>query len=239
MDNSLYYLAVNRQVGLSAELDMIANNLANMDTAGFRREGLAFTEFVVSAENGESVSMADLGARYVSEVSGALNATGGVYDLAIEGPGYFAIDTADGVRLTRGGAFQTSPDGFLVTPAGDQVLDIGQAPIPIAVEAKDVLIAADGTLSANGDPIAQIGIFNAPRELISRFGDTAFIVEDDAFALEVEGRLHQGALEKSNVDAVGEIARMIQVTRAYETAQSLITDEDDRIRDAIQTLGES
>lgn len=239
MDNSLYYLAVNRQTGLSAELDMIANNLANMDTTGFRREGLAFTEFVVSAQNGESVSMADLGARFVSEIAGAFDVTGNRLDVAIEGEGYFAIDTGEGVRLTRAGAFQTSPAGFLVTPSGDEVLDIGQAPIPIPIEAKDVLIAADGTISANGDPIAQLGVFTAPRELISRFGDTAFTVEDDAFEAVPEPRVRQGALEQSNIDAVTEIARMIEVTRAYETAQSLIADEDERIREAIQTLGQA
>ncbi|MFK7945378.1 MAG: flagellar hook-basal body complex protein [Paracoccaceae bacterium] len=238
MDNSLYYLAVNRQLGLSAELDMIANNLANMDTTGFRREGLAFTEFVVSAQVGESVSMADLGARFVSEIAGAFSMTGGRLDMAIEGEGYFAIDTADGIRLTRAGAFQTSPEGFLVTPSGDEVLDIGQAPIPIPVEAKDVLVASDGTVSSNGDLIAQIGVFDAPRELISRFGDTAFIVEDDAFEAVVDAQVRQGALEQSNVDAVTEIARMIEVTRAYETAQSLIADEDERIREAIQKLGQ-
>lgn len=239
MDNSLYYLAVNRQLGLAAELDMIANNLANMDTTGYRREGLAFTEFVVSAQNGESVSMADLGARFASEVAGAFDVTGSRLDVAIEGDGYFAIDTDQGVRLTRAGAFQISPAGFLVTPSGQQVLDIGQAPIPIPIEAKDILIASDGTISANGDPITQLGVFTAPRELISRFGDTAFTVENDAFEAAPGARLRQGALEQSNVDAVVEIARMIEVTRAYETAQSLIADEDERVREAIQTLGQT
>lgn len=238
MDNSLYYLAVNRQLGLATEMDMVANNLANLNTTGFRREGLAFTEFVISAQVGESVSMADLGARYVSELPGAVAATGGRLDVAIEGEGYFAIQTEDGIRLTRAGAFQTSPEGFLVTPSGDEVLDAGQAPIPIPVEAKNVLIGADGTLSTNGEPIAQVGVFNAPRELISRFGDTAFIVEDDAFEPIADPRVRQGALEQSNVDAIMEIARMIEVTRAYETAQSLIEDEDRRIQEAISTLGQ-
>lgn len=238
MDNALYYLTVNRQLGLAAELDMIANNLANMHTAGFRREGLAFTEFVVSAQNGESVSMADLGARFVSELTGAFSVTGSRFDVAIEGEGYFAIETGEGVRLTRAGAFQISPEGLLVTPSGDEVLDQGQAPIPIPAEAKDILIATDGTVSSNGDPIAQLGVFTAPRELISRFGDTAFVVENDDFEAVAEPRVRQGALEQSNVDPVLEIARMIEVTRAYETAQTLITDEDERIRDAIQKLGQ-
>lgn len=239
MDNALYYLALNRQMGLATEMDMIANNLANLNTTGFRREGLAFTEFVISAQVGESVSMADLGARYVSDLPGAFATTGGRLDLAIEGEGYFAIRTEEGVRLTRAGSFQVSPEGLVVTPAGDEVLDVGQASIPIPADAAGILVGADGTLSANGDPIAQVGVFTAPRELISRFGDTAFTVEDDAFDPLPEPRVRQGAVEQSNVDAVTEIARMIVVTRAYETAQSLIEDEDSRIREAIDTLGQN
>ena len=237
MDNSLYYLAVNRQVGLSAELDMIANNIANLDTTGFRREGVAFTEFVVSAEVGESVSMADLGARYASEAPGVLTMTGGRLDVAIEGDGYFLVDGPEGRILTRAGSFLTSQEGFLVTPVGDQVLDIGEAPIVIPPDAVDVVIGPDGTISANGEPVAQIAVMTAPRELISRFGDTAFQVEGDAYEPVAAPKVRQGALEQSNVDAVLEIARMIEVTRAYESAQSLIEDEDERINSAIQTLG--
>lgn len=239
MDNALYYLAVNRQLGLAAEMDLVANNLANLNTSGFRREGLAFTEFVISAQVGESVSMADLGARYVSDLPGGLNVTGGQFDMAIEGDGFFAIDTGEGIRLTRSGAFQKSETGFLVTPDGSEVLDIGQAPIPIPAEATSVLIATDGTVSIDGDPVAQVGVFNAPREFMSRYGDTAFLVEDDAFEPVPAPRVRQGSIEQSNVDPVMEIARMIEVTRAYETAQSLVQDEDERIREAIQTIGKN
>ena len=239
MDNALYYLAVNRQMGLSAEMDLVANNIANLDTSGFRREGVAFTEFVLSAEGGERVSMADLAARYASELPGGLAMTGGIFDVAIEGDGYFLIDTGETLLLTRSGAFQVSQNGVLTTPSGDEVLDVGQAPIPIPPDASDVVIGKDGTLSINGEPVAQLAVVNAPRELISRFGDTAFEVQDDAFEQVVNPRIQQGALELSNVNAVTELARMIEVTRAYETAQSLVQDEDDRIRNAIQTLGQT
>lgn len=237
MDNALYYLAVNRQTGLSLELDTVANNVANMNTIGFRREGMTFTEFVLAAEVGESVSMGDLGARYASEMPGALVITGGELDLAIEGRGYFMIQDEDGVQLTRAGAFQTSPDGILVTPSGQEVLDVGRAPIFIPPQATSLVIGTDGTISANGEPIGQVGVVDASRELVSRSGNTAFTVEDDAFEPVAFPRVRQGALEGSNVDAVSEISRLIEITRAYETAQSLVEDEDDRIRNAIQTLG--
>ncbi len=239
MDNALYYLAINRQNGLASEMDMIANNIANLDTTGFRREGLAFTEFVVAAEQGESVSMADLGARFASTLPGTQSVTGGRFDLAIEGPGFFAVQNLDRVLLTRAGAFQLSQDGFLTNAVGDQVLDAGQAAIAIPLEAKDIVVSADGTVSANGQPIAQIALFDAPAEALNRFGDTAFEVDPGALQ-EVEGaRIRQGSLEQSNVDPVLEIARMIEVSRAYEMAQSVVEDEDERIREAIQTLGRS
>lgn len=237
MDDSLYYLAVNRQAGLASELDMIANNIANIDTTGFRREGVAFTEYIVAADRGESVSMADLGARFASDMPGVNTVTGGRFDFAIQGEGYFVLESPDGPILTRAGAFQVSSDGFLVTPNGDPVLDVGQARIVVPAEAKDIIVASDGTISVNGDPIGQLGVVNAPRELISRYGDTAFKVEDDAFEPIVTPDIRQGALEQSNVDPVLEFARMIEVSRSYEMAQTLIDDENDRIQSVIQTLG--
>lgn len=237
MDNSLYYLALNRQVGLAQEMDLVANNIANLDTAGFRREGVAFTEYVVAGQFGESVSMGDLGARFASDLPGAFKLTGGQLDVAIQGDGFFAIESDDGPVLTRAGAFQTSEEGFLVTPIGDSVLDVGQQPIAIPANVDSLVIGADGTISADGNPIAQVGVFTAPEELVSRFGDSAFKVEDDDFVPAENPRVLQGALEGSNVDPVNEIARMIEVTRSYEMAQSLIEDEDTRIREAIEALG--
>lgn len=237
MDNSLYYLAVNRQVGLRAEMQTVANNIANMATNGYRREGVAFTEHVVAIRNGESVSMADLGGRYASDLPGQISLTGGRFDLAIEGEGYFLLRNGDAAVLTRAGAFQLSPDGFLVTPSGDRVLDAGGAPIALPPDSDDVLIGADGTITANGTPVAQIAIVTAPFERMSRYGNTAFRVDGDAYETVEFPKVRQGAIERSNIDPVGEVARMIEVSRAYEIAQSVITDEDERVRETIRKLG--
>ncbi len=238
MDNALYYLAVNRQGGLPAEMDIVANNIANLNTTAFRREGLAFSEFVVASRTGESLSMADPGARFASALPGTVTTTGGRFDLAIEGDGYFLVGTAEGTLLTRAGAFQLSPDGFVVTPSGGRVLDIGAAPIAVPPGAASILVAADGTVSADGEPVAQIAVVDAPPDAMRRHGDTAFTVTGNVWDAVAAPKVRQGALEHSNVNAVTEIARMIEVTRAYEMAQSLITDEDDRIRQAVRTLGE-
>jgi len=238
MDNALYYLALNRQVGLANEMDLVANNIANLNTTGYRREGLAFTEFVVGSATGASLSMGDAGARFASDLPGTMQTTGGRFDLAIEGDGFFLLQTAEGPVLTRAGAFQISGDGFLVTPWGDRVLDTGEGPITLPPGTTSVLVASDGTISADGEPVAQIAVVDAAPEAMRRRGDTAFTVEGDAYAVLAVPKIRQGALEQSNVSAVTEVARMIEVTRAYEMAQSLITDEDDRIRQTIRTLGE-
>lgn len=237
MDNALYYLAVNRQVGLRAEMQSVANNIANLQTNGYRREGLAFTEHVVAVAGGDSVSMADLGARYASELAGEVTITGGRFDIAIEGDGYFLLQSGADTVLTRAGGFQISGDGLLVTPSGDRVLDAGAAPIAIPPGGGDLLVGADGTISVDGQPVARIAVVTGPAERMSRYGNTAFRVDEGGYQPVETPKVRQGALERSNVDAVVEVARMIEVSRAYEMAQSVITDEDERVREAIRTLG--
>lgn len=218
-------------------MDVIANNMANIDTVGFRREGVSFTEYVVSAATGDSVSIGDLGARFSSEEMGKLYLSGGQLDLAVRSDGFFLLDTDDGKLLTKSGAFMVSEEGFLSTSNGDQVLDIGEAPIVLPNDSEGIVVSSDGTISIGGEPLAQIAVVNAPRELLSRFGNTAFQVEDDEYAPVANAKVQQGALEESNVDPVLEIARMIEVTRAYETAQSLVEDEDERVNSVIRSLG--
>lgn len=239
MDNSLHYLALNRQVGLKLEMDVVANNIANINTTGFRKEGVSFTEFVLSAANEDSVSMADTGARFALDRPGGITQTGGTFDVAIEGDGFFLIDGADGPILTRAGAFQISETGVLSTADGSPVLDGGGAQIPIGIDAKEIRISQDGTISSNGNVVAQLGVVTADSVQMKRVGNTAFAVEEDAFENVANAKVRQGSLESSNVNPIHEISRMIEVTRSYEMAQAVIQDEDERVREAIQTLGEN
>lgn len=237
MDNALHYLTLNRQISLSTELDVVANNVANLSTVGFRREGVAFTEFVQAAEDGESVSMADSGARYASTHAGVLTLTGGRYDLAIEGEGFFSVQHPEGEMLTRAGGFQLSETGAITTSSGLPLLDTGGAPILVPAGATSVLIGQDGTLSVDGLAIGQIAVVTAEETAFERLGETAFLVPDGTAVPVNDARIVQGALEGSNVNAVFEMSRLIEVTRSYEMAQSIIEDEDERVRQAIQTLG--
>jgi flagellar basal-body rod protein FlgF len=218
-------------------MTVIANNVANLATTGFRREGVVFAEFVKASTPGDSLSMADLRGRFASERPGEQTVTGGRLDIAIAGEGFFAIQSGDEVLLTRAGAFQRSPEGLLVTPDGAPVLDDGGGSIFVPPESASLEVARDGTISVDGVPIGRIGVVTAPAVSLSRAEGAAF--RSSAAVTHVEApRLLQGALEGSNVDPILEIARMIEVNRSYEQAQGLITDTDERVRGTITRLGQ-
>jgi len=239
MDNS-GYIVLTRQSGLMRDMQAVAHNIANLSTTGYRREGVVFSEYVRALEGGmPSLSMAHANARHVSAQQGALEATGGVFDLAIEGEGFFLVETPEGERLTRAGAFRPNEASELVTPDGHRVLDAGGAPVFVPPDARSYGIAADGTLSADGAPVAEIGVVR-PVDPVSlrREAGTLFRVDGDIEPVEAP-RIVQGYLEGANIDPVLEIARMIEVQRAYELGQSFLDREDERIRAVVQTLGRS
>jgi len=182
--------------------------------------------------------MATATARNTLSLQGTLAQTGGSFDLAIEGDGFFLIETPEGERLTRAGSFLPNENGDLVTPEGHRVLDAGGAPVFVPQGAGPVGIAPDGTVSAGGQPVGQIGLVipNDPQGMVRENG--VRFRADDGFQPAIEGRMMQGFLEESNVDPVLEISRMIEVQRAYELGQSFIDKEDERIRSAIRALGQ-
>lgn len=234
------YIALTRQSGLLKELQSVANNIANISTTGFRREGVVFAEAVQALDaEGGGVSMATARVRYTDALSGNLTKTGGTFDLAIDGPGFFMVETLMGDRLTRAGSFTPNAEGELVTMSGYRVLDAGGAPVFIPPNAGAVGIAEDGTVSAGGKPLAQIGIFEVENpQMLLREDGVMFLSNEEAIPAE-NSRLKQGFIEGSNVDAVTEMARLIEVQRAYELGQNLLDSEDERIRTSIRTLGKA
>lgn len=153
------YVSLTRQAGLMREMELVAHNLANSATAGYRREGVIFAEHVAKAGGAPSVSMGLAKARLLDLSQGALTPTGATYDLAIKGDGFFLISTADGPRLTRSGTFTPSAEGTLVTPDGHPLLDAGGAPVTIPPAVREVRIGPDGTVSADGQAAGQIGLW--------------------------------------------------------------------------------
>ncbi len=236
--DSTAYIAITRQDGLMRQMTAVAQNIANVSTNGYRREGVTFTEHVVAMGQGvPSVSMAHAHARHIDTAQGPLRATGGTFDFAIEGPGYFQVQGVDGVELTRAGSFAPNAEGILVAADGAPLLDAGGAPVPVPAGAGDISLAADGTLSADGRPVAQITLVQpAAADTLTRRAGARFFTQGELTPV-VEASLKQGFLEGSNVDPVTEIARMIEVQHAYEIGQGFADKEDERIRTVVQTLG--
>jgi flagellar basal-body rod protein FlgF len=230
------YTTLNRQSGLMREMSVVANNIANVSTTGFRREGVVFSEYVAGMDEDPSLSMAHASGRLVDLTQATLSQTGGSFDFAIQGDGFFLIETPEGERLTRAGAFTPNAEGELVTPDGYRLLDAGGAPVFVPPDAKAVGLSQDGTLSAEGQPIAQIGLWQPADPLALRHQAGTLFDGGELEPIE-NGTVLQGMLEESNVQPVSEIARMIEVQRAYELGQKFLDAEDDRVRGVIQALG--
>lgn len=237
MDN-VGAVGLTRQIALSNELDTLATNLANMSTHGYRRQGVVFAEYVKALEQTDlgSLSMADAQGKFNDLRQGVLSRTGGEFDLAIEGEGFFQVETANGPRLTRAGAFTPNAEGQLVDAAGRALLDAGGAPIQIPPGATNVSIAPDGALSVDGNLVAQVGVFTVPEQSLTREPGTLF--SSTAAPVPVETpKIAQGFLESSNVTPIAEITRMIEVQRAYELGSQLMSNDDRMRLDAIDRLG--
>ena len=238
MDN-IGYVTLSRQAGLLKELDTVAQNIANASTDGYRREGVVFSEFVVATgRDEESLSIGHANARRSDLTQGALRQTNGTFDFAIEGRGFFLVNTPDGDRLTRAGSFTPSPEGILVAPDGATLLDAGGAPVFAPAGVAEISLGADGTLSADGQPVAQIGLWEpADPVTLSRAEGVRFDPGEAPVPVE-NGRILQGFLERSNVDPVTELSRMIEVQRAYELGSTFLDREDERVRTTIRVMGQ-
>ncbi|MEH6410364.1 MAG: flagellar hook-basal body complex protein [Hyphomonas sp.] len=236
MSNAIY-ATLARQHGLMQEMQVVSNNLANSSTTGYKTDRAIFAEFLVGSDSGNtSLSMGSLAGHAFEMEQGGLKATGGQFDVAVQGDGFFSIETPQGPRLTRAGHFQLSADGTLVDMIGNSVLGVGGGPIQIPPEATQVTISADGTISTDGELIEQIGVVLPDGELM-RDSNTYFSAPA-GYGNATDFSVVQGALEQSNVSPVLEVARMIEVQRAYEAGQTILEREDQRIGQVISTIRE-
>lgn len=230
------YTTLTRQSGLMRQMQVVANNIANLSTTGFRREGVVFEEYVARLPDGPSLSMANGDGRVIDLTQAGVSATGGTFDFAIQGEGFFKVETPAGERLTRAGSFTPSPDGELMTADGYRLLDQGGAPVFVPPDARNVALAEDGSLSADGAPVARIGLWQ-PSDPMTLQHQAGTLFSADATEPVEGANLLQGYLEDSNVQPVQEVANMIEVQRAYELGQSFLDQEDKRMRGVIDTLG--
>ena len=240
MSNAIYTM-LGRQQGLMQEMQVVANNLANASTTGYKSDRAIFGEFLVSTgSQSSSLSMGTLAGHNFAMEQGALRITGGELDLAIQGDGFFVIDTPQGQRLTRAGHFQLSSNGQIVDMNGNALLGAGGSPVSIPQNASQIMVSADGTLSvSSGDavPPEEVGTLGVvvPNGVMQRDSNSYFSAPE-GYANAENTEIVQGALEQSNVSPVLEVARMIEVQRAYEAGQTLFEREDQRISQIINSM---
>lgn len=236
MSNAIY-ASLARQQGLMQEMQVVANNLANSSTTGYKTDRAIFAEFLVgTGPQQDSLSMGGLAGHAFKMEQGALKFTGGQFDLAVQGEGFFVLQTPQGPRLTRAGHFQLSSESTLIDGFGNAVLGAGGNPITIPEDASNVSIGNDGSISADGQLIDRVGVVRANGEL-QRDSNT-FFAAPEGYAQFDEATVVQGALEQSNVLPVLEVARMIEVQRAYEAGQAMLEREDERITQLISAVRE-
>ncbi|NLY76218.1 MAG: flagellar hook-basal body protein [Firmicutes bacterium] len=227
--------------GMVAEMDrqnVIANNLANVDTVGFKRDNVVqqpFAEILLNAYSKRTIrniGPLGLGVQAVTEypdfTGGSIVTTDNPYDLAIEGAGFFAVEADNGVKYTRAGNFIVDRDNYLVTKNGYRVL--GQNG-PIRVEG-NFTVGQDGAIIQDGAVVDHLMIFSEVGMV--KAGETFYVNDNPQLATEF--RVIQGALERSNVNAIREMIQMINVTRTYDTNHRALMAHDETLAKAVNEL---
>lgn len=235
MDNP-GYIALSRQVVLRHQMDLIANNLANLTTPSFKAESMLFAEQPTPTHRQERLSFVLDLAVFRDLTEGPMTATGNPLDLAISGPGYFAVDSAGGRRYTRQGGFRLDSEGQIVTHGGDRLLDERGAAIQIPPETETIDVANDGTVSADRSAIARIAVVEFNNEQSLRKTEAGLYVAEEEPLPAQDAAIMHGMLEQSNVKGVVEITKLIATSRSYQSAVRLADEEHERQRRAIQAL---
>lgn len=230
------------QDSLRRAMDIVANNVANVNTTGYKRENIAFDTYIMKPTPKDVFEFAVDNGTYRDAAQGGTYVTGNALDVAILGTGYFSIQTNAGTRYTRGGAFQLNSEGELVTAAGQRVLGDGDQTITFPSDTQEIVIASDGTITAKtgAGGTTQVGRLRP----VSFKNEQSLIPTGDSLYMSTEtpepddsSRLIQGSIEQSNVQAITEMTRMIEVSRSYQMVVRLLEMENQRQSDSVRRLG--
>jgi flagellar basal-body rod protein FlgF len=238
------YVGISSQIALERRLNTLADNMANMNTVGFRATEVKFDEVLSKTQNkiGAKVAFVTQGNDYLSTRSGQIEQTGNPLDFAIKGNAWFAIDTPAGQVLTRDGRFTMDEAGQLRSTRGFAVLDAGGAPIQLNRDGGPPSVGADGVIRQGEQVIGALGLFTADiSKGYNRYDNEGVIpVEEPQPVVDrFDTAVAQGYIEQSNVNGIGEMTQLIQVNRAFEGMSSLMRDSESALDDAIRVLGGS
>lgn len=232
-------VGVSHQAALRRQMETIANNIANMNTTGFKSERIMFVDHLV--RNPGDDQRHDPKLSFVRDVatvrdlsSGTLKHTGNPFDLAIEGDGFFVVQTPDGDRYTRNGRLRLDDTGQMVTDHGMPVLTAGGQPVVLSSTDTEITISRDGTISSENGVLGRFRVVRFDNQQNLRVVAEGMMASDEPPQDMDTPRLVQGMLEGSNVESVVEMTRMIEVHRAYDRTSKLISGEHERIRKMMQ-----
>ena len=254
MDNTVL-IGLSRQTALQRELDVVANNIANINTTGFKADAAVFAQFLKNGASDQNFAASDRRPNFVQDSmswhdmsQGTIQTTGGPLDVAINGDGFLVVQTAAGERYTRNGALQINNLGQLVTTNGDAVLG-DNGPITFQNTDRDIVVNRDGTIKVReGQSLTsdstrgklRLVTFVNPQQL-TKDGASLFTAAPGAEAVPLPDaniQIVQGALEKSNVRPVIEMSRMIELTRAYSEIAAVMQQQGDTRKNSIQQLAD-
>src|SRR4051812_2555698 len=251
MENMLL-VGLSRQMTLERQMDVVANNVANVNTTGYKADQSLFQEYLTSGAHQDNFSGKDRRVSYVTDratyhdfAQGAAEPTKNPLDIAIDGKGFLVVQTAGGERYTRDGGLQMNSQGQLVTAAGNPVLGTS-GPIVFQPTDHDINVSPDGTVTVvegNGRTDSLRGklrlvSFTDAQKLLKEGSNLYSAGAGDAAQPDLKSSVQQGYIEKSNVNAVAEMSRMIEVTRAYTQIATMLQQESDLHKSAIEKLAE-
>ncbi len=235
-------VATSRLVAQQRALDVVANNLANANTPGYKTERVQFSDWMSRQSNGATppggnpIAYTQDRATWREQQAGAITHTGNPFDVAVTGGGYFTVNTPAGPRLTRDGRFELMPSGTIADTAGNAVLDSNGQPLLLAPTDTQITIAGDGTVSSQNGQIGKIGIVQPTDPmLLSAEGNTLFVSRSTTTPV-VAPALEQGAIEELNVQPVLEVTRMMDGQRQFEFLAQFVQAESDRQQNSIDKL---
>ncbi len=230
-------VALTQQNALKKQMEAIAQNIANMNTTAARSQSIVFSAQLLESSGGRGVSfVAEKG--LVRDLSqGPIEHTGNDFDIALKGPGYLSIQTPQGIRYTRNGNLHLDAQRQLVTAQGHPVLSKAQAPIVVPAGNTSIHIDPSGNIIGSGGALGAFAIstFENEQALIAKGAGLyeTSQVPSPAF----NARVEQGSLEGSNVNAVIEATKLIEVSRMYEQNQAFMQKTDQKIKDVIEKVG--
>jgi flagellar basal-body rod protein FlgF len=243
MDNSIL-ITLSAQNALQRQMEVAANNMANVSTTGFKAENILFEPITKKpasvVENPKTVTFVRDYTIARDFRPGTLQQTGNPLDVALTGEGFFAIQTPTGVSYTRDGRFTMDTNGQVITHDGKAVLDDANSPITIDPTLGSVLIGKDGNITQNGAQIAKIGVFSFNRPgALDKIGDNLLRPNQASGQAQIPTsfEVSQGMLEGSNVVAVQELTKIMEISRAFESATKLQKQTEDLQSKAIERLG--